>query len=126
MCAYVLYLTISICMTEFCRHLSNAFAINNNGTDFSISPCCYFTKSEWFQKLVLISTENNPLLIIQQCFAPPVGMSLKPRSNPPCIIEQYALICFIKFLVSGANIYGSIFSRVNIPIKASLGTFRLT
>ena len=38
-------------MTEFCRHLSNAFAINNNGTDFSISPCCYFTKSDTVQDL---------------------------------------------------------------------------
>lgn len=30
-------------MAEFCRHLTNALAYNNNTYEFTISPCCYFT-----------------------------------------------------------------------------------
>jgi len=33
-------------MTQFCRHLSSALAINNLGGDFTVSPCCYFSHSE--------------------------------------------------------------------------------
>ena len=33
-------------MTQFCRHLSSALAINNLGGDFTVSPCCYFSHNE--------------------------------------------------------------------------------
>jgi len=29
-------------MTEFCRHLTNGLVYNNNTSNFTVSPCCYF------------------------------------------------------------------------------------
>ena len=33
-------------MSEFCRHLSNGLAYNNNTYEFTISPCCYFASDD--------------------------------------------------------------------------------
>jgi organic radical activating enzyme len=30
---------------NFCKHLTNGLVINNNSKDFTISPCCYFSKN---------------------------------------------------------------------------------
>ena len=32
-------------MLNFCKHLTNGLVINNNSKNFTISPCCYFSKN---------------------------------------------------------------------------------
>ena len=43
-------------MNNFCRHLSNAFVINNNGSNFTTSPCCYFIHNDIISDLTTLPT----------------------------------------------------------------------
>jgi len=36
-------------MSDFCRHLSNGLAYNNNTYEFTVSPCCYFATIDVLQ-----------------------------------------------------------------------------
>lgn len=37
-------------MSEFCRHLTNGLVYNNNTHSFTVSPCCYFDKTDTAQQ----------------------------------------------------------------------------
>ena len=41
-------------MTVFCKHLSNAFVINNNQSNFTVSPCCYYAKNDIVNNLTTL------------------------------------------------------------------------